>query len=369
MLAATCSARALLPAALILALASPPAQAHDLPCSYLELSAEEEGVRGSLRVPVKDFASRLGLTKTFYLPDVLRRERAALDSFVSRGLRVDADGRPLRLEILALRPSPKGDGVVVRFESPWSKPPESLGVKCRPFPELQRHPVYVTYRGSGEAPQPPVILDALNAGVEFRVGIYRIRFDAFRAFLGHGVHHIVIGPDHIAFIVGLILLGGTFARLVQIVTAFTLAHSLTLAATCLGLLNPPARLVEPLIASSIVYIGVENLLHTPKRPDRRALIAFAFGFVHGFGFAGVLGQLGLPRAVLGTALLAFNSGVEVGQLAIVLVATLVLSRFRDAQLRMPVAGRMLTVRSVDLLSSGIILAGSYWFAQRVFWAD
>src|SRR6185503_11468236 len=151
-------------------------------------------------------------------------------------------------------------------------------------------------------------------------------FAVLRAYVEQGVHHILIGPDHILFVIGLLLPGGGMVRLLKVVTAFTLAHSVTLALAALGVVNPPARLVEPLIALSIVWIGVENLRRAMRaRPDaaplggdRRAAIAFGFGLVHGFGFAGVLAQFGLPKFALGWSLVGFNLGVEIGQAAIVL---------------------------------------------------
>ena len=137
-------------------------------------------------------------------------------------------------------------------------------------------------------------------------------------FLAAGFHHILIGPDHLLFLVGLLLLGGTFRRLLVVVTAFTLAHSLTLSLAALNIVTPPARIIEPAIALSIVYVGIDNLLVREGR-DVRAWIAFAFGFIHGFGFANVLREMELPARALGWSLLSFNVGVEIGQIVVVVV--------------------------------------------------
>ena len=110
-----------------------------------------------------------------------------------------------------------------------------------------------------------------------------------------GIHHILIGPDHLLFLVGLLLLGGTIRQLLLVVTSFTLAHSITLSLAALNIVSPPARIIEPAIALSIVYVGADNLLARGGR-DVRAWIAFAFGFIHGFGFANVLREMDLPRA-------------------------------------------------------------------------
>ena len=139
-----------------------------------------------------------------------------------------------------------------------------------------------------------------------------------RRFVPAGVHHILIGPDHLLFLVGLLLLGGTIRQLLAVVTAFTVAHSITLSLAALNIVTPPARIIEPAIALSIVYVGADNLLVRGGR-DVRAWIAFAFGFIHGFGFANVLREMDLPARALGWSLFSFNVGVEIGQLLVVVV--------------------------------------------------
>jgi hypothetical protein len=179
-----------------------------------------------------------------------------------------------------------------------------------------------------------------------------------RTFLPSGIQHILIGPDHILFLIGLLLFGGGWNALVRIVTAFTIGHSLTLSLAALGIVSPAARLIEPAIALSIVFVGADNLVRGRGR-DVRGWIALVFGLVHGFGFANVLREFGLPREALGWSLFSFNVGVEIGQLAIVLVVATLLSairRWNDA-----IGYRVAYVGSVV-----VIAAGSYWFVERVF---
>src|SRR5205823_3160061 len=151
-------------------------------------------------------------------------------------------------------------------------------------------------------------------------------------FLLLGIEHIFTGYDHIAFLLGLLLLGGTFRELVKVVTAFTVAHSLTLALATLEVARIGPRIVEPLIAASIVYVAVENLWALRSEAPRAAalrhrwLLTLGFGFVHGFGFADALQKLHLPRSGIAAALFTFNLGVEVGQLCIVAAAFPLLSR-------------------------------------------
>jgi len=160
----------------------------------------------------------------------------------------------------------------------------------------------------------------------------------------------------------LLLLGGSIGRLLKIVTGFTVAHSITLALATLGLVTPPARVIEPLIALSIMFIGIDNLRVLRRgagAPDRRAWLAFLFGFVHGFGFASVLRELGLPAQALGLALFAFNVGVEIGQATIVLATAPLIAWVRGASSN---AGRR--VAFAGSLVVGV--AGLFWFAQRTF---
>jgi hypothetical protein len=140
----------------------------------------------------------------------------------------------------------------------------------------------------------------------------------FVFYLGLGVEHIIGGIDHLLFLLALLALSRGVWPTVKIVTAFTVAHSITLSLAALGLVAMPARIVEPLIAASIVWVAVENLV-APGGVGRRWLIAAAFGLVHGLGFASALIELDLSRETLVRALIGFNVGVELGQLAFVAV--------------------------------------------------
>jgi hypothetical protein len=171
-----------------------------------------------------------------------------------------------------------------------------------------------------------------------------------------GVEHILTGADHLVFLLGLVLVGGTLRALLGVVTAFTLAHSITLALASLSVLAPSPGLVEPAIALSIAYVGVENLF--VRDASKRWRITFLFGLVHGFGFAGALRQIGLPRGQVPLALISFNLGVEAGQLAVLTVALPILLA---ASRRCP----WFEARGVKLVSALIALAGAALFVVRV----
>jgi hydrogenase/urease accessory protein HupE len=143
-----------------------------------------------------------------------------------------------------------------------------------------------------------------------------------------GIEHILLGWDHLLFLVALALRGGRLLSLLAIVTAFTVAHSITLALAVLGVASFPSRLVEAVIALSIAYVALENIFRE-RAPSRRWAVSFLFGLVHGFGFAGALMEIGLPRETLVSSLLSFNLGVEAGQalvVALLLPALLSLDR-------------------------------------------
>ena len=174
--------------------------------------------------------------------------------------------------------------------------------------------------------------------------------EVVRTYLVLGVEHILLGVDHLLFVLALLLIVQGIGRLVATVTAFTVAHSITLSLAALNLVSPPARIIEPAIALSIVYVGADNLLIRDGR-DVRAWIAFAFGFIHGFGFANVLREMDLPARALGWSLFAFNIGVEVGQLLVVAAVATALAALRS---RNETAGRQLAFAGSVVVKTTVV---------------
>ncbi len=181
-------------------------------------------------------------------------------------------------------------------------------------------------------------------------------------FVRLGVEHIWTGYDHLLFLFALLVVCRTFRSIVGIITCFTLAHSLTLALATLNLVNLPARLVEPLIAASIVYVGVENLLRKGEEPRGRWALTFGFGLIHGFGFASVLRDLGVGGAGGGLALplFTFNLGVELGQVVIAAAVLPIVWRLRKSE--------KFVARGVPAMSAAVALAGLYWLLERTVFA-
>jgi HupE / UreJ protein len=176
------------------------------------------------------------------------------------------------------------------------------------------------------------------------------------SFVLLGVEHILTGYDHLLFLLGLLLRGGSWVGLAKIITAFTLAHSVTLALAVLDIVVLPDRLVEAVIALSIAFVAAENIFLRPV-VSRRWLVSFCFGLVHGFGFSSVLRELGLPSHGLALALLGFNAGVELGQGLVVAVALPLLAFVRHTGWER----RVVWSSSLAILVVGVVL-----FVERAF---
>jgi hydrogenase/urease accessory protein HupE len=189
-------------------------------------------------------------------------------------------------------------------------------------------------------------------------------------YLRLGVEHILFGFDHLLFVLALVILVRDWRRVTATVTAFTIAHSITLAAATLGFVHVPGPPVEACIALSILLVAVEILNARAGKPSFTArlpwLVAFSFGLLHGFGFAGALAEVGLPQHAIPVALLFFNVGVEIGQLAFVAVVLSLIWLLRHAA-----SGMMESVvvkRAFDQLdvtvAYGIGVVAAYWLIER-----
>lgn len=177
------------------------------------------------------------------------------------------------------------------------------------------------------------------------------------SFVGLGIEHILTGYDHILFLICLLMLGGGLRYVLKVVTAFTVAHSVTLSLAVLKLVTLPPRLTESAIALTIVYVASENFWR--KSLDGRWVVTFVFGLVHGFGFASALAETGLPRENLAVSIASFNIGVEIGQMLIVTFAFGLLMMVRhqrwEPQFR-------------QVASAGVIGVALFWFVQRAFFS-
>ena len=347
-------------------LASATTLAHPAPFSYLDLQLDAGGLKGTLVVHDLDAAHDLGVTNADSLldPAEAARRRDALVALLAPRLALTLDGQPATITWGAIDVVQDRQSLRLAFTLTNSRPGH-VAIHAYVFPYDPIHQTFINiYEDTALKLQ--LILDAAHQNADYYSGSTQGRWAVVKTFVASGIEHILIGPDHILFLIGLLLLGGTLSRLGLIVTSFTIGHSITLSLAALDVVSPSARFIEPLIALTIVVVGADNLLvirntksGADKATDIRAWLAIAFGLIHGFGFAYVLKEFGLPKAALGWSLFAFNLGVEIGQLMIVLIAAGTLGLIRR---RSESAARTIAIAG----SIAVIAAGAYWFVQRVF---
>jgi hypothetical protein len=354
-------AAALLAAAIGLATLGPErrALAHAVGVSSGEYRLDGQVLYGDIGLAGRELARWLPAIDTDHDgaidADELTAGRDAVARAVGRGLIVEADANacPGSLDRAWVL---EGEGGVV-FQVRYLCP-EVPGRLTLAMPMLDalapghRHLARVFRAGTAQVK----VLDRAHAtwtldGASSRSGAAGIAW----AMLRLGVEHILTGADHLVFLLGLILVGGSLRSLVGVVSAFTLAHSITLALAALSIFTPSPRLVEPAIALSIAYVGFENLF--VKDVSKRWRITFPFGLVHGFGFAAALREIALPQGQVPIALVSFNLGVELGQLAVLSIAL----PLTIAARKTPWFGD----RGVKGLSLAIAIGGSLLFIVRL----
>jgi hydrogenase/urease accessory protein HupE len=343
---------------IVAVLAAVPAFAHPVPFSYLDVQVQRSVLDVTLTVHIYDVAHDLQIAPMERLLEgaFLAQQDAAVKALLASRLQLSADGRVLTPEWLNSEILHDRQSVRYRLRYEVASPPGVVSVQTVMFPYDSNHQTFINiYEGEALS---QYVLNANHSTTEYISGTRQGVFAVVRRFIPAGVHHILIGPDHLLFLVGLLLLGGSLKKLAMVVTAFTAAHSITLSLSALNLVTPPASLIEPAIALSIVYVGADNLLAQGGR-DVRAWIAFAFGFIHGFGFANVLREMELPGRALGWSLFSFNLGVEIGQLFVVVAVASVFAALRS---RSEWAGRLLLFAGSII----VMIAGAFWFVQRVF---
>jgi hypothetical protein len=333
------------------------AHAHKPSDSYLSLDAGADSTKGQWDIALRDLEYALGLDSDgdgAITWRELRASRSGIEAYAFARLSVK-DGKnacPIRGHELLFDEHSDGGYAVLRF----SVPCKATEVEYRLFFDLDP-----THRGLLRAGASTSVLspDQPRARLESRPA-----WRQFADYAREGVWHIWIGFDHVLFLVCLLLPAVAGARafspvfwdVFKVVTAFTIAHSITLALAALAVVQLPSRLVESAIALSVVLAALNNVW--PLVHGRRWIVAFGFGLVHGFGFASVLADLGLPKDALLVALVGFNAGVEAGQLVIV-AAVLPLS----FALRNTWAYRRLVLVGGSV---AIALVAALWLVERAF---
>jgi hypothetical protein len=361
------------------------AHAHKPSDSYLVLkvAADPPRVSGQWDIALRDLEFTVGLDidgDGNITPDEIQAKHADIATYALARLAVQADGEPCALRSVGhlIAKHSDGDYAALKLQgdcgSPARRTVESLDIRYSLFFDLdaEHEGLLRLESGGGAAPDTVTGVFAVSKAHQ-RFELSRPSWLAqFLSFGGQGVWHIWIGFDHVLFLLALLLpavltyrggrwqaatrFGPAFWDVVRVVTAFTVAHSITLSLAALEVVSLPSRLVEATIALSVVLAALNNI--RPMIEDWRWLMAFAFGLIHGFGFASVLADLGLPRDALLLALVGFNLGVEAGQLAIVAVFLPLAFMLRGT-----------AIYSRGLMSGGSLLVALLavtWMIERIF---
>jgi hypothetical protein len=324
--------RALLAALLMFSLV--PAQAHKPSDSYLTLNVKGQQVAGQWDIALRDLDFALGLDRNGdgeLTWDEIRGQHQLIAAYARERLSLStARGAcPLAVGEQLIDNHTDGAYTVLRLSATCPAAIDALTVHYRLFADIDPQ-----HRGLLKLEHEGQTSSAIFSPERARQSLVLAapgRWGQLRDYARYGVWHIWIGFDHILFLLSLLLpavmmpaaakqaqtMRAAFIDVLKVVTAFTLAHSLTLTLASLHVLSLPSRWVESAIAASVALAALNNLW--PLFRGRRWVAAFVFGLVHGFGFAGVLADLGLPRSALVLSLFGFNAGVEVGQLAIVAI--------------------------------------------------
>jgi hydrogenase/urease accessory protein HupE len=343
------------------------AAAHDPGLSSLTIRPRSSGLEATLTLAAKDAAQIAELDENHdgtVTQVEFARGRRQLDTAVARQVLIAADGKVAKDKSIRSRLD-ENNNVEVRLDF-GATVFSSLEIQSNLVASLALgHRQYLQVQNStGET----VFERLLSPGADRvtvqmpHTGASMASFETVRSFanfLSLGVKHILTGYDHLLFLLGLLVVARGFVSALTIITSFTIAHSITLALATLHLVQIPSRIVEPLIAASIVFVGVENLLRGDV-PKARRMVPFGFGLIHGFGFASALQEAGIGSGTGGIVLplFSFNLGVELGQIMVAAVALPIIWKLRENPL--------FVARWAPACSAAVVVLGSFWFVGRVW---
>jgi len=360
--------------AMILAmLATPPALAHKPSDSYLTLDVRGGHIDGQWDIALRDLDTAIGLDQDGngeLTWNEVRARQPAIAAYALARLRIAGGGRACPLHVTEQLLDDHSDGAyaVLRLAGECGADAASIDIDYRLLFDIDpQHKGLLQLKHDGHVSTAIFAPDCARQVLRVTGGS---GWRQFGDYVRHGIWHIWIGFDHILFLLSLLLPAVLVYRdrawqgraafrtaaldVLKIVTAFTLAHSITLSLATLGVVALPSRFVESAIAASVALAALNNLW--PVFHGRRAAVAFAFGLIHGFGFASVLLDLGLPKTTLAQSLLGFNLGVEIGQVTIVALFLPLAFLARNTTVYRRVV--------VGAGSVGIALVALVWLAER-----
>ena len=340
------------------------AHAHEIGLSVVDLRVDSERLSVQLtfaQSEVEALLSDEGIARKSRTA-AADSSRTGLEALAMTALELTLDERILHASEVMVQPEPNNT-IQFRLSFPVSAGSRLVVKSMLPARLTPGHRQFLVVRGKTGQTLTERILDGKGNTVEVELArstSAQAGPGSFGQFLVLGVEHILTGYDHVVFLLALLLAGGAFWNTAKIITSFTVAHSITLALAALDVVRIPSSVVEPLIAVSIVYVGVENLLQGDLR--WRWLLTFAFGLVHGFGFASVLRELGVGEAGVGVAvpLVSFNLGVELGQVGIMVLVLPLIWRLRSQP--------FFVMRCVPACSLLVTVVGGYWLLQRTLFS-
>jgi len=341
--------------------------AHDPGLSSLAIRPGRNSLEAILTLAVRDAAQLAELDEDqdgIVTQSEFARTRSQLETAVTRQLFITVDGKVVKdISVHSRLDENNNVEVLLNFDAIGffsleiqSKIIASLPLGHRQYVQVQNSRGETIFERLLSAAADRAIVeipDAQSSTAPFEAA------RSFWNFLSLGVKHILTGYDHLLFLFGLLLVAHGFFSSLGIITSFTIAHSITLAVATLQLVQIPSRIVEPLIAASIVFVGIENLLRGDI-PKARRLVPFGFGLIHGFGFASALHEAGIGSGTGGIALplFSFNLGVELGQIMVAALALPIIWKLRE--------NPMFIARWAPACSAAVVLLGSFWFVQRVW---
>jgi hydrogenase/urease accessory protein HupE len=341
--------------------------AHDPGLSGLTIRQRANGLEATLTLAVKDAAQLVELDKDrdgIVTQDEFAQTRSQLETTMARQIFIAADGKVAKDgSIHSGLDENNNVEVILNFDAVAFSNLEVQSKIVASLP-LGHRQYLLVQKPTGETIFERLLSAAADrATVEMPDAHSSIgAFEAIRSFanfLSLGVKHILTGYDHLLFLIGLLLVARGFFCSLGIITSFTIAHSITLAVATLHVVQIPSRIVEPLIAASVVFVGAENLLRGDI-PKARRLVPFGFGLIHGFGFASALREAGIGSNTGGIILplFSFNLGVELGQIMVAAAALPIIWKLRE--------NPMFIARWAPACSAAVVLLGSFWFVQRVW---
>jgi hydrogenase/urease accessory protein HupE len=331
---------------------APSAVAHDSSLSAIRLIYRDKDTVISVSTHISRLAQSHGCA-------VSSMSSSAIKEAIDHRLVMRLDGKSIETHNASVSVDNAND--LVTWQTVVAARPKSFDVLARIYPDDKFSQTVVTVVKDGQASE-EYLLNASNPGMEHEQSQSGLPAVVLQ-FIKQGITHIFSGADHVLFVIGLLIAGGGIRSLIAVITAFTIAHSITLSLSALHILSIPTWFVEPAIALSIVAIGLENLRALRKTSGlsgnrRLPYLAFFFGLIHGCGFASALSLVGLTAQQLLASLFAFNVGVEIGQACIILCLFPLISYLAR--------NKPVLARNIAMVGSCLIgIIGAIWFVQRL----